>query len=170
MRRAPASLGSVIFFLFAPGIVVGLRPWLLTQWRWRALPPYWIPLRIAGAMLLIAGLAVLVNAFWRFVVEGRGTPAPAAPTEHLVVGGLYRHVRNPMYVAVLAAIVGQALLLAAPVLLVYAGAVALAVAAFVKWYEEPTLQRRYGRQYDTYRDAVPGWWPRLRPWVREQRN
>jgi len=115
-------------------------------------------------VLTAAGVGVLLHAFGRFVVEGLGTPAPVAPTQHLVVGGLYRHVRNPMYLAVAATIVGQALILGRPALLLYALAFGAAVWAFVRFYEEPTLARRYGAQYDAYRRAVPGWWPRLRPW------
>jgi protein-S-isoprenylcysteine O-methyltransferase Ste14 len=84
-----------------------------------------------------------------------------APTERLVVRGLYRYVRNPMYLAVLAVITGQALLLGRPVLLGYAAIVGAAFAAFVHWYEQPTLAWRYGAQYDAYRQAVPRWWPRL---------
>jgi protein-S-isoprenylcysteine O-methyltransferase Ste14 len=81
-----------------------------------------------------------------------------------VVGGLYRYVRNPMYLAVGATIVGQALLLGQPVLLLYAGLFALAVVAFVRWHEEPTLGQRFGAEYEAYRRAVPGWWPRRTPW------
>jgi protein-S-isoprenylcysteine O-methyltransferase Ste14 len=151
-----------VFFAVAPAVVAGLVPWLLTGWRsgtgYGPLP------RALGAVLLVAGAAVLLHAFGRFVVEGAGTPAPVAPTERLVVGGLYRYVRNPMYLAVLAAIVGQALLLGRPVLFAYAVVVAAAFVAFVRGYEEPTLARRFGAQYATYRRAVPGWWPRPRPW------
>ena len=107
---------------------------------------------------------MLVHAFVRFVVEGIGTPAPVAPTQHLVVGGLYRHVRNPMYLAVGATIVGQALLLGRTILLLYGAAFAAVVFAFVRGYEEPTLARQFGLTYEEYRQAVPGWWPRLRPW------
>jgi protein-S-isoprenylcysteine O-methyltransferase Ste14 len=106
----------------------------------------------------------------RFFVEGFGTPAPVAAPERLVVGGVYRYVRNPMYVAVLAAIVGQALLLGRLELLLYAGAAWLVVAAFVRWYEEPTLARRFGADYEAYRRAVPAWWPRLRPWEPRERD
>ena len=94
-------------------------------------------------------------------VEGLGTPAPLAPTEHLVVGGLYRYVRNPMYTAVVATILGQALVLRQPVLLIWAALVAVAVASFVIFYEEPTLSRRYGTEYDAYKEAVPRWLPHL---------
>ncbi|HET6951045.1 MAG TPA: isoprenylcysteine carboxylmethyltransferase family protein [Acidimicrobiales bacterium] len=163
MRRVTAAGGSSLFLAVAPGVVAGAIPWWLTGWhaggaRW------WPPVRVAGAVLVGAGAVVLVQAFARFVTEGRGTPAPVAPTERLVVGGLYRHVRNPMYLAVVGTIVGQALLLGRPVLLAYAVAAAAAMAAFVHGYEEPGLARRYGAEYDAYRRAVPAWWPLRRPW------
>ena len=161
MRRLRAAIGTTIFLAIAPGVVAGLIPYLLTQWR-STDPP--APVAVAGAALIVLGVAVLLNAFARFVLEGLGTPAPIAPTERLVVGGLYRHVRNPMYVAVGATIVGQALLLGRPGLLAYAALFWAVVAAFVYAYEEPTLAARYGDQYDAYRRAVPAWWPRLRPW------
>src|SRR5215213_8766682 len=124
-------------------------------------------MRPLGGVLLVAGLIALVRAFARFVVEGLGTPAPLAAPERLVVGGAYRHVRNPMYVAVVAAIVGQALVLGRLGLLVYAVVTWLVVAAFVRFYEEPTLASRFGADYEAYRRAVPAWWPRLRPWEPE---
>ena len=135
MRKERAAAGSLVFLVLAPGIVAGLVPWALTGWRVREPLPYWAPLRVAGLILLAAGVAVLLHAFWRFVVEGLGTPAPVAPTKRLVVGGLYRYVRNPMYLAVTATIVGQALALGQPILLSYAAAFGVAVVAFVHWYE-----------------------------------
>lgn len=156
-------MGSLAFLVLAPGVVAGLLPWWLTRWRVEEPLPYWLPLRVVGLILLAAGVVVLLDAFRRFVVEGLGTPAPVAPTERLVVGGLYRFVRNPMYLAVAATIVGQALLLGQPILLLYAVAFAVAVFSFVHWYEEPTLRRQFGEQYETYRRAVPGWWPRREP-------
>ena len=155
--KARAAAGSFLFLIAAPGVVAGLIPWWLTGWDTQS-PP--LPLQIAGATLVVIGAGVLLHAFARFVHEGIGTPAPVAPTEHLVVGGLYRYVRNPMYLAALALIVGQALLLGQLELVAYAAVIAAAFAAFVHWYEEPTLQRRYGEQYDTYRKTVPGWIPR----------
>jgi protein-S-isoprenylcysteine O-methyltransferase Ste14 len=161
-RNLAAALGSSVFFVLAPGVVAGLIPWRLT--RWRAREPYPWPIRVMGVVLLVTGVVVVVSAFARFVREGSGTPAPVAPTRRLVIGGLYRHVRNPMYVAVLAAIVGQAFLLGRPRLLVYGAVVAIAFATFVQLYEEPRLLRAFGAEYEEYRRAVPGWWPRLRPW------
>jgi protein-S-isoprenylcysteine O-methyltransferase Ste14 len=162
VRRTVAAVGSAAFFVLAPGIVAGVIPWWLTGWRMREPLPFWAPLRVLGGALLVAGTLVLVYAFVQFVTEGAGTPAPVAPTERLVVSGLYRYVRNPMYLAVIATIVGQGLLFGRMVLLLYGVAVGLAFSAFVRGYEEPTLSRRYGAEYEAYRRAVPRWWPRLR--------
>jgi protein-S-isoprenylcysteine O-methyltransferase Ste14 len=161
--RAAAAVGSSLFLALAPGVVAGVVPWLVTAWESKH-PP--LALRVAGVVLIVAGAAVLVEAFARFVVEGIGTPAPVAPTERLVVGGLYRHVRNPMYLAVTMTILGQALLLGQAVLVPYAAVFLAVVASFVHLYEEPTLTQQFGAEYDEYRRAVPGWWPRLRPWRR----
>jgi protein-S-isoprenylcysteine O-methyltransferase Ste14 len=128
-----AAVGSSVFLVVAPGVVAGLVPWLLTGWEFEEPISYWLPLRVIGAVLLVAGLVVLLEAFTRFVRQGVGTPAPVAPTEHLVVGGLYRYVRNPMYLAVGAMIVGEALLLGQLILLPYAALFGLAVWAFVRW-------------------------------------
>jgi protein-S-isoprenylcysteine O-methyltransferase Ste14 len=164
MTISRAAIGSGAFFLLAPGVMSGLVPWLLTGWEARDAGAATIPLRVAGVAAIAAGLAVVLAAFARFVSEGAGTPAPVAPTERLVVGGLYRHVRNPMYVAVTSIIAGQALALAQPVLAVYAALFLAVTAAFVRLHEEPALSRRYGEQYEAYRRAVPGWRPRVRPW------
>jgi protein-S-isoprenylcysteine O-methyltransferase Ste14 len=164
VRRNAAATGSALFFTLAPGTVAGLVPWWLTGWRLRQPVAYWLPVRAFGGLLIVVGAVVLVHAFTRFVVEGLGTPAPVAPTAHLVVGGLYRYVRNPMYLAVVAAIVGQALLLWQPVLLLYAVIVGAAFVLFVLGYEQPTLRRQFGSQYEAYRRAVPAWWPRLHAW------
>ena len=162
MRKASAVLGSTAFFVAAPVMVAGLIPWLLTRGHALPLAPW--PLAAVGAVLIAGGLAVLLHAFARFVREGAGTPAPIAPTERLVVGGAYRHVRNPMYVAVIAIIVGQALLFSSWLVAAYALLAGMTMTAFVHAYEEPVLARRYGPDYERYRDAVPGWLPRLTPW------
>jgi protein-S-isoprenylcysteine O-methyltransferase Ste14 len=163
MPRLRAALGSLVFLVLMPGVVGALLPWALTGWQPRSPAPA-PALQVAGWVLVGTGGAVLLHAVARFVLEGIGTPAPVAPTERLVVGGLYRYVRNPMYLAVAAAIVGQALILGRIGLLAYAALFGVVVAAFVRAYEEPTLAERYGEQYERYRSAVPGWWPRRRPW------
>jgi protein-S-isoprenylcysteine O-methyltransferase Ste14 len=165
VRRDVAAAGSAVFFAVAPGTVAGLLPWWLTRWRPGAEFAHWLPARLLGILLLLVGTALLVHAFAGFVVEGIGTPAPVAPPAHLVVGGLYRYVRNPMYLAVIATILGQALLLWRPVLLIYAALAAAAMVAFVVGHEQPALARTFGGEYTAYRRAVPGWWPRLTPWT-----
>lgn len=155
--RARATAGSFVFLAAAPGVVAGLAPWLLTRWRADGGVP--LALRLLGLVPIALGSAVLLAAFARFVREGLGTPAPVAPTEHLVVGGLYRWVRNPMYLAVEAVVLGQALLLARP-LVAYAAGAGLLMAAFARLHEEPRLAHRYGAAYEDYRGAVPGWLPR----------
>ena len=163
MSRTKAIAGSVVFFVLVPGVVAGWVPWWLTGWHVRKLPSSLVPMRVLGVALTAAGVAALVHTFVRFVAEGAGTPAPVAPTRNLVVGGLYRYVRNPMYLAVVGIILGQALALPELSLVSYAGADFVAVASFVHWYEEPYLSRQFGRDYDAYRRAVPAWWPRRRP-------
>jgi protein-S-isoprenylcysteine O-methyltransferase Ste14 len=160
MDRVAALAGSAVFLLLAPGVVAGLVPWLLTAWEVESPLPFWAPLRVVGAALIVLGAVALLWSFLRFALEGAGTPAPVAPTERLVVGGLYRYVRNPMYVAVAATIVGQALLLGQTILLGYAALFLALTAAFVRLYEEPTLRESYGDEYEAYRRTVPGWWPR----------
>jgi protein-S-isoprenylcysteine O-methyltransferase Ste14 len=160
-ERAKAAIGSVVFLAIVPGVVAGLVPYWLTGWDAAGSVP---AVQVAaGVALVVAGAAALLHAFARFVLEGTGTPAPVAPTRQLVVGGLYRYVRNPMYVAVAATIIGQALLLGRPALLLYALAFGAVVWAFVRGYEEPALARSFGAEYEAYRRAVPGWWPRRRP-------
>jgi protein-S-isoprenylcysteine O-methyltransferase Ste14 len=117
-----------------------------------------------GASILAVAVLVLVRNFVRFVVEGRGTPSPALQTERLVVGGDYRFVRNPMYLGVIGAILGQAMIFGSFALLLYALAVWATMATFVRWYEEPLLQNRYGDEYERYRQGVRAWVPRLHPW------
>ena len=164
MRTARAAAGSLLFLVLAPGVVAGVNPWLITGWNAHEPVAPWLAFRVVGWILIAVGALALLQAFARFVVEGLGTPAPVAPTDRLVVGGLYRYVRNPMYLAVGSIIVGQALVLGRLVLLLYAAAFFATVAAFVHWYEEPTLRRQFGAEYDAYRKAVPRWWPRIRPW------
>ncbi|MQA26800.1 MAG: isoprenylcysteine carboxyl methyltransferase [Micromonosporaceae bacterium] len=164
MRRVSAVGGAALWFVLAPCVVAGLVPWLITRWRPGDIGVWWLPMQVLGGVLIVAGSAVIVHAFARFVSEGRGTPAPIAPPERLVVGGLYRYVRNPMYVAVVAVIVGQILQLARFDLLWYAAAVVLSVTAFVVLYEEPELSHPFGPEYAAYRQGVGRWLPRLRPW------
>ncbi len=165
MGKTAAVIGSILFFFLAPGVVAFALPLLVLQWPvdplWRGLPA----LSWAGAVIGAAGVAALIACFARFALDGAGTPAPTAPTKHLVVTGLYRYVRNPMYVAVLAILLGEALVFASWPIFGYAFAVWLCFTAFIMAYEEPTLCRTFGRQYADYCAHVGRWRPRLTPWV-----
>jgi protein-S-isoprenylcysteine O-methyltransferase Ste14 len=160
--RAASLTASLLFLVVAPGTVAVYLPWLISRWRFS--DEFGASLRGAGAVLLLLGGAVLLECFFRFAWHGFGTPAPVAPTRRLIVTGLYRHVRNPMYVAVVTLILGQALLFGQAGLLVYGGAVWLAFHLFVLAYEEPTLRRQFPADYETFVRHVPRWLPRLRPW------
>jgi protein-S-isoprenylcysteine O-methyltransferase Ste14 len=164
VQRSAAGAGTALFFVVGPGLVAGLVPWLISGWQVRGpVSPLAIIRMALGGVLLVLAILVLVRAFARFVMEGRGTPAPVAPPERLVVGGDYRCVRNPVYLAVISAVLGQAMIFSSLGLLVYAAALWAITAAFVRWYEEPVLLRRYGDEYERYRLAVRAWLPRLRP-------
>jgi protein-S-isoprenylcysteine O-methyltransferase Ste14 len=159
-----AWIGTILFLLVAPGVIAGLIPWWITGWRganWAGPLP-----TIGGALLIALGVGFVLSAFARFVTEGRGTPAPVAPTEKLVIGGIYRYVRNPMYLSVASVILGQALLFGNWPVLVYAALFMVTVFAFVHLYEEPTLLETYGEEYERYRANVRGWMPRRTPWTK----
>ena len=162
-ERRRAAIGTAAFALM-PATVAGAVPWLLTRWEVAAPIPGGVPAQIAGALLIGAGAAVIANSFVHFAVEGIETPAPFAPPKRMVVGGLYRYVRNPMYVSVAAAVAGQGLLLGQPKLFVALAIGAVPVVAFVRLYEEPTLAGKFGAEYEDHHRNVPRWLPRLTPW------
>ena len=154
VQRTIAVLGSAVFFVVAPCTLAGLVPWSITGWQLR--PPF-LGLELTrgiGAIMILAGVPGLVDAFARFALQGLGTPAPIAPTRNLVVTGLYRYVRNPIYVAVVAIILGQAVLMGDWRLIVYGALLWLAFHVFVVAYEEPTLKGTFGREYEAFRAAV----------------
>ncbi len=123
----------------------------------------WARSRAVAALILIGG-AIVVSSFVRFVMDGLGTPAPVAQPRMLVVTGMYRHVRNPMYVGALSAIFSQALLFGDPRLILCGAIAFLCFHLFVVLYEEPTLRRKFGAQYTDYCRNVPRWIPRVKPW------
>jgi protein-S-isoprenylcysteine O-methyltransferase Ste14 len=165
MRSRAASLAaSALFLMVAPGTVAGYLPWLVSRWRFAGDLGGSPGLRVAGGLLILAGGLVLLECFLRFAWTGLGTPAPVAPTRRLIVTGLYRHVRNPMYVAVFALIAGQALLFGSIPLFAYAAAIWATFHLFVLLYEEPTLRRQFPEDYQRFVESVPRWLPRLRPW------
>ena len=164
IRNLSAIAGSAIFLVIAPGFVAGLAPWWISHWRFENPFPAMAVFRIAGGILITLGLIGLLDSFARFALQGVGTPAPVFPTRHLVVTGFYRYVRNPMYVAVFSAILGQGFFFGNAALLGYGAIIWLLFHLFVLAYEEPTLEASFGGEYDAFRAAVPRWVPRLTPW------
>lgn len=163
MRLTPVQ-GSILFFFLAPGTMAGLLPWLISGWTFEPALLGADATRFVGAALVFAALDIVVDSFARFAVTGQGTPAPISPTRHLVISGYYRHVRNPMYVAVAGAILGQGLLFGSERLLFYGLLFWVVCHAFVVLYEEPTLAKSFPDGFRAYRANVPRWIPRVTPW------
>lgn len=163
-RRALAILGSALFLVIAAGIGAGLVPWWISHWVVQAPLFGFPPIRALGALLIVLGIPVLLDSFARFALQGIGTPAPVFPTRHLVVMGFYRYVRNPIYLAVVSVILGEGMILGNVNLLAYGVLAWLSTHLFVVTYEEPTLRKTFGAEYDAFCANVPRWVPRLRPW------
>jgi protein-S-isoprenylcysteine O-methyltransferase Ste14 len=157
------ALRAILFTVLLPGTTLVWIPRMLAArdasrldlgiFRWAGLP------------LVAFGAGVLLVCIVDFARKGRGTLAPIDPPRNLVVGGLYRYVRNPMYVGAFALLAGQAMLFESKSVLLYAGLFWLSTHLFVLVYEEPHLERAFGAEYEEYRAAVPRWLPRLQPWA-----
>jgi len=149
---------TLLFTIIAPGTVTALFPYLvLSQTGTTSI----VPIRYAGLPLLGFGVAIYAWCARDFAFKGRGTPAPIDPPKTLVIEGLYRFVRNPMYVGVLSVLFGEIIWFSSPILLLYTSAVGIAFHAFIRFYEEPKLLQLFGGQYTAYCEEVPRWWPRL---------
>jgi protein-S-isoprenylcysteine O-methyltransferase Ste14 len=156
----PAVAKTLVFTVFVPGTVAGYVPWRL---RLEAAVGVSGAEEWAAITVIAIGVVIYLHtAFWGFAVMGGGTPAPIAPTKVLVVKGLHRFVRNPMYLGVALVIGGQAWLFHSPHIAIYMVCMLLVAHLFVIFYEEPTLRRQFGEEYDRYRASVPRWIPKLR--------
>lgn len=152
-------LNTFLFTLFVPGTVAG---WLPYRLHGDSPPTVNLALRLIAILLIAIGTAIYLHtAFWGFAVRGRGTPAPIAPTKKLVVEGLHRYVRNPMYIGVATIVLGQAVLFQSWHIVEYLAIVLVIVQFFVLFYEEPTLARQFGAEYEEYKNRVPRWIPRF---------
>lgn len=152
----PVWLRAVLFIVIVPGAVAGWLPWYVAGAPsdvWAASHGAW---RL-GAVLVVAGWVALLWCAREFALRGRGTPGPWDAPRQLVISGLYRFTRNPMYVAVLTSIVGQALWFHSRPVAWYALLAAAAFQLMVVLYEEPTLERAFGAQYTEYRRRVRRW-------------
>jgi protein-S-isoprenylcysteine O-methyltransferase Ste14 len=161
MTQPSAALATAMFLCIAPGTIAGIIPWWISGWIVQ--PPFFGfgPIRWLGALLIAAGIPVLLDSFGRFALEGLGTPAPVLPTQHLVIKGFYRYVRNPMYLAVASVVIGQGLWFGSASLLAYGALLWLGFYVFVIAYEEPTLRKTYGAEYEAFCSRVHRWMPRV---------
>jgi protein-S-isoprenylcysteine O-methyltransferase Ste14 len=157
------AIVSILFIVFGgPAILLVYLPFWLTHFRIPADEPRW---QLVIAIVLIgAGLAPLLESATRFVRVGKGTLVPTNATQHLVVSGLYRYVRNPMYVGVATCLAAEVILFRSSDLAVELVLALIGVHLFVCLYEEPTLRKRYGQEYAEYKRNVPRWVPQLSPW------
>ena len=153
------AIKNLLFTVFVPCTVA---LWLPYAWYWGRNETDLGGWRWFGYLLIVVGVAVYISTVWNFAKIGRGTPAPIDPPKKLVVTGLHRYVRNPMYLGVLLALVGELLVFPSRQFLVYIAVFVVAVNIFVLAYEEPTLRQQFGEEYDDYRKTVPRWIPRLR--------
>jgi protein-S-isoprenylcysteine O-methyltransferase Ste14 len=158
-RAVGPLLKTLVFTIVVPGTVTVIIP----RYLMRGFPtPDFGALPALGSIAIIVGACIYFRCAWEFAVRGLGTPAPIAPTKFLVVSGLHRYVRNPMYFGVALLILGEAALFGSLHLAEYAAIMLLIAHTFVVLYEEPTLQRQFGESYEDYRGAVPRWIPRFR--------
>ena len=165
MRKILALAGSLLFLLIVPAAVAGLVPWAICRGQLQPAFLGFEATRWLGIALIGLGLIPLVESFAGFVQKSLGIPASVLPARHFVVSGFHRHVRNPIYVGMVVAIVGQALLVADARLLAYAAVAWVFMHLFIVAYEEPRLHLTFGEEYDAFRACVPRWLPRLKPWT-----
>ena len=159
------AVRSLLFLILIPGTVAGHIPLrILRTSRHLSILAFSITTILAAAVALI-GIIVLLRCVWDFFAAGRGTLAPFDPPKHLVVRGLYRFTRNPMYNGVLALLLGEAWLFHSSALLEYAIVVFVIFHLMVLIYEEPTLESQFGESYRAYRATVPRWGFTLRPFA-----
>lgn len=153
------ALKSLFFLIFVPGLLIGYFPYLISTTDTELISLGF--LSYLAFPLLLTGWTMMLWCFWNFTVIGKGTPAPIDPPKELVAVGLYRFVRNPMYVAGIITLLGWILwspslpLIVAPFMFFIAGHL------FVMFYEEPTLKKKFGAAYDEYLKRVPRWIPKL---------
>lgn len=153
------ALKTLIFTVLVPGTVAGIVPWLLLQSSEEAvmsLPSIWL----IGLLPLLIGVILYFWCAGAFTFIGKGTPAPIDAPVFLVRAGPYQWTRNPMYLAVLSTILGEAILFHSLLLVGYALLVAMMVHLFVVFYEEPSLRHQFGESYEMYLRMVPRWLPR----------
>ena len=158
---------TLVFTLLLPGVFLVLVPYFLLSWFGDEFNVEIGSFRYFGALPVLLGVLIYIQCAWSFVSLGKGTPAPVDPPKELVVQGLYKHVRNPMYLGVLFLLIGEVIFFGSLLLILYTALVFLCFHVFVVVYEEPHLRARFGDSYKRYRESVPRWIPRWRKTKKE---
>src|SRR5688500_4616230 len=149
---------NLLFTILQPGVVVVLLPYLLLTWRgYEFVPRTFSTTHLAGAALIVAGVLIMATCILRFVTEGKGTISPIDPTKKLIVRGLYRYSRNPMYVGAMLILIGETIFWWSAALALYAAVVFIAFNVFIILHEEPRLRREFGPEYESYLHEVGRW-------------
>ena len=155
-------LGTILFTVVVPGSIAVLVPYLLLNMRLHLIPMRLGNYHFLGLLPLLLGIISYFWSAWDLTFVGKGTPSPIAPPQVLVVTGLYRYVRNPMYLGILLVLVGEALYFQEFILLVYAGLFTLSFNRLVVNNEEHKLRRKFGANYNLYCHAIPRWFPKIK--------
>jgi protein-S-isoprenylcysteine O-methyltransferase Ste14 len=153
------ALRSLLYTIIIPGTVTVLIPCLIVSGRGERIPQPWGLLQVVGLIAAPVGASILLRCIWEFMVTGRGTLAPVDPPTQLVVRGLYRYVRNPMYLGAFTLLLGEAALFESVAVLLYAVAWFMIINLIILFHEEPVLHRRFGDSYDRYVRSVHRWLP-----------
>ena len=154
------ALRSLVYTIIIPGTVTVLIPYLILSGRGERIAQPWGVLQVLGLVGMAVGATILLRCIWEFMATGRGTLAPIDPPKELVVRGLYRYVRNPMYLGAFILLLGEAAFFESFPVLLYAVAWFMTINLIVLLYEEPVLRRRFGDSYERYAAAVHRWVPR----------
>lgn len=153
------ALKTLLWSVFVPGTLTIVVPYLLLSSKFELLPMKPSSFRFIGLIPIGLGALLYLWCAWDFTFTGKGTPAPFDPPKEMVAKGLYRYVRNPMYVAALLVLIGEVVLFQSVLILIYAAIVFSVFHLWVLFYEEPTLRRKFGESYETYCRKVRRWIP-----------
>ena len=150
-------LRNLLFTILQPGVVGVLIPYLFLRNSRTFFPEQWTVFHFAGFGLMIVGAAIVLQCILRFATEGKGTISPIDPTKKLIIKGLYKYSRNPMYVGMMILLAGEAIFWQSLTLAIYATVVFVGFNLFIILHEEPRLRRDFGDEYEEYLRNVRRW-------------
>jgi protein-S-isoprenylcysteine O-methyltransferase Ste14 len=150
-------LKTLFFVIIGPGSIVVYIPCFLISYFGLIEFSKIETVQLSGIILFLVGVAIALWCFYNFIFSGKGTPVPIDPPKNLVVCGLYRYMRNPMYLGILLILAGEALFFESYVMCIYAACLFCLFQAFIIGFEEPSLKAKFGKEYEEYCQSVPRW-------------